>query len=391
MKINFARVLRVSSFIVAGAAAVAVLSPIGAHAAAIGGMGGPLGFGGGGGGAAVQIGPGGAALNLGGGLGNVVIGAGGVNAGGFLGGLLDFLGIGGAIGGGGYTACGAGTSTIGGVMCNVVESVQDVPGLLTGFSYLVGLILGAMGIAKLYEHVQDPRQHPVWDAIKRFIAGGALFALPMVMEAAQNTLTAATDMSATETGFNVTGVSGAGLDAMIVALMADIWVPFANLLWAFCYLAGIVLVIVGIMRMIKSAQDGPRGPGGFGTIMTFITAGALFSADSMMGAWTESLFFSGGDITTFADLAYTTGMDPAAVDRINSVISAVLAFMMVLGWISFIRGWFIIRHVAEGDHQASLTAGLTHLFGGALAVNLGPVMNAVQETFGLSAYGVNFT
>jgi hypothetical protein len=65
--------------------------------------------------------------------------------------------------------------------------------------------------------------------------------------------------------------------------------------------------------------------------------------------------------------------------------------MAVLGWISFIRGWFIIRDVAEGSQQASLMAGLTHLFGGALAINLGPVLNAAQTTLGLTAYGVNFT
>ena len=64
---------------------------------------------------------------------------------------------------------------------------------------------------------------------------------------------------------------------------------------------------------------------------------------------------------------------------------------MILGWISFIRGWFILRDVAEGNQQASMMAAMTHIFGGALAVNLGPVLNAVQETFGLTAVGIEFT
>lgn len=320
-----------------------------------------------------------------GGLGTVSAGTGGVSGTGVAGTVLGLFGL-----GGGSTNCGGAGNTIGGVMCNTVVSVEMVPGLLSGLAYLFGIILGAMGIAKLYEHVQNPNQVPVWDALKRFIAGGAFFALPIIIEATINTLTAGDEMGHTETGFNVAGVSGGGLDAMVVALMADIWAPMANLLWAFVYLAGVILLIVGISRLLKTAQEGPRGPGGIGTIMTFITAGALLSADSMLGAWTGSLFQT-DTVTTYANMAFTTGMTADEVDHVHSVISAVLAFMMVLGWISFIRGWFILRGVAEGDQQASLMAGLTHLFGGALAVNLGPVMNAVQETFGLTDYGVNFT
>jgi len=72
------------------------------------------------------------------------------------------------------------------------------------------------------------------------------------------------------------------------------------------------------------------------------------------------------------------------------VISSVLQFMIVLGVVSFARGIFIVRGVAEGNGQASLMAGVTHLIGGALAVNLGPMMNAVQSTLNLTAYGVSF-
>jgi hypothetical protein len=280
-------------------------------------------------------------------------------------------------------------NTLGSVMNNTVISTEYVPGLFSGLSYLFGIVLGAWGIAKLYEHVQNPNQTPIWDSLKRFIAGGAFFALPTVMEAAITTLNGNALTNNTITGF--TGqTSGTGLDAMVVKLMADIWVPAQNVLVAFCYLAGTILIMVGISRLLKSAQEGPRGPGGMGTIMTFIAAGALFSLDSMVGHWTSSMF--GTTVTqTAANLTYTGGMTAAEVNHVHAVISGIIAFMAVLGWISFIRGWFIIRDVAEGSQQASLMAGLTHLFGGALAINLGPVLNAAQTTLGLTAYGVNFT
>jgi hypothetical protein len=124
--------------------------------------------------------------------------------------------------------------------------------------------------------------------------------------------------------------------------------------------------------------------------MTFIVAGALLSVDAMMGAWSSSLFGT-NDVANTSVLAYTGGLEAEEEQHILGVISTILIFMMILGWVSFIRGWFILRDVAEGSHNASLMAGLTHLFGGALAVNLGPLMNAVQETLGLTDYGVNFT
>ena len=82
--------------------------------------------------------------------------------------------------------------------------------------------------------------------------------------------------------FDGSGATGAGLDAMLVALMRDIWIPTKMLLLGFCYLAGIFLVMVAISRMLKSEQDGPKGPTGIGTFATFLTAGALFSVDRML-------------------------------------------------------------------------------------------------------------
>lgn len=281
------------------------------------------------------------------------------------------------------------TSSLGDSIMEVGNSFSQLPSLLAAFSYMAGITLGVLAIAKFYEHVQNPHQTPIWDGIKRVAAGGGLLALPIVIEAAYVTLTGAGLDAITLGGFSG-DASGSGLDAMMQALMTDIANPLIWVMYGFCYVAGIVLVIIGIMRMLKSQQEGPRGPGGIGTIMTFIVAGALLSVDAMMGAWSSSMFAS-NDVMNVADLAYTGGLDPAEIDHIHGVISSILIFMMVLGWVSFIRGWFIIRDVAEGNHNASLMAGLTHLFGGALAVNLGPLMNAVQDTLGLGGYGVNFT
>lgn len=283
-------------------------------------------------------------------------------------------------------ACGG--DTIGAVICNVIQSSQDTPGLLTGLSYLFGLVIGIWAIAKFYAHVNNPNQTPVWEALQRVLVAGCLFALPIVLEATYETFVAENPEDLVVGGWEGTPTGG-GLDAMVVALMSDSWKATGILIVSFCYLAGIVFAIVGIMRLMKSAQEGPRGPGGFGTIMTFLIAGTLFSVEHLWAVWSTSLFGT-ADVAVAAELNFDAGLEDIEREHILSVISAVLAFVMILGWISFVRGLFIVRDVAEGNSQASLMAGMTHLFGGALAINLGPVLNAVQTTFGLADIGVNF-
>jgi hypothetical protein len=70
---------------------------------------------------------------------------------------------------------------------NMTSSVEDLPGLLTGFSYLFGLLLGATAIMKMRDHVENPRNTPIKDSAIRMAVGGALFALPIVFEAMLNT------------------------------------------------------------------------------------------------------------------------------------------------------------------------------------------------------------
>lgn len=278
--------------------------------------------------------------------------------------------------------------TMGDVIANTVYSADELPFLLAAICYMVGITLGVMAIIKLYEHVNDPRQTQLSEGLKRLIAGGALLALPIVVEAAWRTMNDENINPITLGSFSGT-TTGFGLDSMMAGMMTDIHDPLMFALNGFCYMAGLILVVIGILRLLKSSQEGPRGPGGAGTLMTFIVAGALLSVDAMMGAWSSSMFLT-SNVANVSVLAYTGGMTVAEEEHVLGVISTILIFMMILGWVSFIRGWFILRDVAEGNHNASLMAGITHLVGGALAVNLGPLMNAVQDTLGLTAYGVNF-
>lgn len=301
--------------------------------------------------------------------------------GGTLGGIFGSFGL---IGGG----CGG--AGLGGVICNTVYSNQFVPFLFAGLSYLMGLILAIRAIYKVIEHVERPSQVQIWEPLKTFLAGGAFFALPTVINAVYDTVALGIG-SFDGSNFNGEGATGAGLDAMLVALMTDIWTPMNMAFSAFAYIAGIILVMIGISRLLKSEQDGPKGPTGIGTFMTFIVAGALLSYDKMLGATAFSLF-NGAEGQNAGALVFTAGMTGNEIEHVNAVINAVTAFVAIIGWISFLRGLFLLRGVAEGNQQATTMAAITHIIGGAIAVNLGPMLEAVQATLGITGMnlGVSF-
>ncbi len=66
---------------------------------------------------------------------------------------------------------------------NVAKSIEDLPGLLAALSYLFGILLAVLGIMKIKDHVENPSQTPLKDGAIRLLAGGALFAIPIISEA----------------------------------------------------------------------------------------------------------------------------------------------------------------------------------------------------------------
>ncbi len=71
---------------------------------------------------------------------------------------------------------------------NITQSMQDIPGLVSSVSYLVGLLLSVLGVMKIKDHVENPGQTPLKDGAIRLTAGGALFALPILSQAMLGTI-----------------------------------------------------------------------------------------------------------------------------------------------------------------------------------------------------------
>lgn len=93
---------------------------------------------------------------------------------------------------------GTGGNNFSSIAGNITDSISELPGLLTGVSYMMGILLGVLGILKIKDHVENPGQTPLKDGAIRLTAGGGLFALPIVYEAMQNTIGDGTTVSAAE-------------------------------------------------------------------------------------------------------------------------------------------------------------------------------------------------
>lgn len=71
---------------------------------------------------------------------------------------------------------------------NITAALANLPSLMATLSYLFGILLSVLGILKIKDHVENPSQTPLKEGAIRLLAGGALFALPIIGEAMQGTL-----------------------------------------------------------------------------------------------------------------------------------------------------------------------------------------------------------
>lgn len=64
----------------------------------------------------------------------------------------------------------------------ITTSFGGLPGLISMFAYLMGIIFAIAGILKIKDHVEDPGRTDLKSGAIRLIVGGALFALPFIMD-----------------------------------------------------------------------------------------------------------------------------------------------------------------------------------------------------------------
>lgn len=82
----------------------------------------------------------------------------------------------------------------------------------------------------------------------------------------------------------------------------------------------------------------------------------------------------GVELMQYVELGVGVGLEWA--DLMNTVIM----FIQFVGFVAFVRGWFIISHIADPNaQQGNFSKGIIHLIGGIISINFVPFIKAIAS------------
>lgn len=283
------------------------------------------------------------------------------------------------------------SGTLSDILTNFGNNIEDVTPFVVGICYIMASMFIGISLFKARDLMDSGGQKatPV-DVVKYMGAGGLLLAMPAIVTMIVSTLGTEGDTHVQEnTGWDSPAAGGSGgLDTLVVNFMKDLHGPSLTLITGFCFTIGFIIIANGLYRLTTSAQQGARGPTGLGTLMTFVIGGLLVSFSSSMANISETLFGSNEAMTTIQFMALEAQMSNP--DYVKGVFSAILAFMGIVGYISVARGLYLFKLSGDGNQQATMMGAGAHVIAGAMLINFGQVANMIQNTLGLTTYGILF-
>lgn len=283
-------------------------------------------------------------------------------------------------------AAGESAKTLGDMTNNFYYSLVNLQTFLSLFSYILGVYFSITGLMHIRNHVDDPGRNPLNKALLRLAAAAFFIFSPVFASMLIGSISGDTGATAMlkfsqNSGVTVGEAGGDGLDAMLVRFVMNFAGPFLdNLLPFIAYAAGVVLMLIGLKRLALADGNGPQAPGGLGTMGTFFVAAALMSFGYIVYTIEGSLF--GTDTITNSPIFMNDAKSGSAAlnDQANRVMWGVFIFLRIVGYISVLRGLFMLRGISEGQN-VTMMAVSTHMVAGAMLINGTAFVIAVQNTF----------
>ena len=171
-----------------------------------------------------------------------------------------------------------------------------------------------------------------------------------------------------------------GLGDALVSFVRTLLAEGKPLLEIACYAIGAFVFFQALLRLVRSGEEGLRGPSGTGTVLTFLAAIALLTFPQWLDAWGETLFGQ-TNAGAGASLAYAQGEKGG---RYDLLLWAVFKVVQFVGLLSFLRGFFVLRDSADGRNGATAGKGFAHMIGGVCAWHILWVVDRVQNTLGIA-------
>jgi hypothetical protein len=293
-----------------------------------------------------------------------------------------------ALADGGGTAT-SGTSTIGDVMCNVVTNMVPFLDVFNMTAYAASVIFIMQGITHFRNHHEHgAQQYPHHKTFALLTAGTLLTLLPSFIAMLCQTLfttegdgSGITSCTGAQGPTSIAVASGStGLDAMMAKFVNNISDPLTALVSIVAIALGVFLIIRGLMKAARYGND-PRTNSITHILANLIIGCVLISTSQTVDTIMASVFGDAG-IQEFSSLKWTSLSGAGDTTQFKAAIQGALTFFQLVGLISFVRGWNIIRNAVEGNGQVTFSQGMTHIIGGVLAMNIYQFMQIMDTTFG---------
>lgn len=174
-----------------------------------------------------------------------------------------------------------------------------------------------------------------------------------------------------------------GLDEMLFNFVKNMQGPLVRLISVVAICIGIVYMGRGFLKLTKLSEGGGRQSLN-GAITTLMIGSILMSMPTALSNVASTLAINANP--DFSVISYSNVTADAQVKKkMRMATMAVFGFMQIIGLISFIRGFGILREVSDGaSQQASVMAGFTHIIAGTFAFNLMDFVNMIQTTLGIT-------
>ena len=139
------------------------------------------------------------------------------------------------------------------------------------------------------------------------------------------------------------------------------------------YVFGLVLVGFGLMRFLREKRKGNTESTSL--IMVIVGSLTLAFTDAMTGV-TQMLFAGASPRQILSSVS--AGPNPAKV-----IMNVVLDFLVLIGWISGLRGLYFISRTGDQYSRNGFARGALHLLAGVILINLTLFASAIANQLGV--------
>ncbi|MEC5291939.1 hypothetical protein VSX64_18065 [Aurantimonas sp. C2-6-R+9] len=158
---------------------------------------------------------------------------------------------------------------------------------------------------------------------------------------------------------------------------------FISLVVAFCLIAGITLIVRGVMIAGSYGDVETRyaGTGVKTSIYVHLIVGALLiSLPTSISSFLQTFFAQPTAPAASEIFAYAPDMlEPVSHDQAREIVIALLRCVQFFGLLGFVRGLFLLNQAPVRPGNGLVGKGATHLVGGVLAMNIVMFVGMIED------------